>query len=261
VLAEPNRTPYDLNFRVLGFPVRVHPLFWLGAAVLGSNFFDRGGLLLYGLIWIAVVFVSILVHELGHALAFRRYGAGAHIVLYIIGGLAVPWSSVAGWKRRVIVSLAGPFAGFALYGLLYGSNKLNPWITPDTPMPVVMLFIWLLNVNLWWGVFNLLPVWPLDGGQVSDEVCRRYWPRNGQRISLMISVGVGSLVCLYSLACVINDRQAAEWLSFLPWWFPHGGWWTAILFGLLAIQSYLFLQQLQRTDRYWHDSDRVPWER
>src|SRR5207253_9310124 len=59
VLAEPNRTPYDLNFRLFGFPVRIHPLFWLGAVLLGGWTFDLG--LEYAAIWVAVVFVSILV--------------------------------------------------------------------------------------------------------------------------------------------------------------------------------------------------------
>ena len=79
MLAEPNRTPYDLNFRLFGFPVRIHPLFWLGAVLLGGWTFDLG--LEYAAIWVAVVFVSILVHELGHAIAFRTFGVDSHIVL------------------------------------------------------------------------------------------------------------------------------------------------------------------------------------
>ena len=58
-LSEPSTTPYDLQFRIVGVPVRVHPLFWLGGLVMGASN-DLVGVLL----WIAVIFVSILIHEL-----------------------------------------------------------------------------------------------------------------------------------------------------------------------------------------------------
>ena len=61
-LAEPNQTPYDLHFSVLGFPVRVHPLFWLMGLIMGF------GDVMSVFISIVVAFVSILIHELGHAL-------------------------------------------------------------------------------------------------------------------------------------------------------------------------------------------------
>ena len=126
MLAEPDRTPYDLRFRFLGFPVRVHPWFWIATLLLNGD-----GLLRLGpeylLIWIVVVFVSILVHELGHALAFRRFGADADIVLYAFGGLAIPTNSIAGRGRRILVSLAGPIAGFVLFGIVYGTNQAFEW--------------------------------------------------------------------------------------------------------------------------------------
>ncbi|HSO11633.1 MAG TPA: hypothetical protein VLT51_04610, partial [Anaerolineales bacterium] len=90
----PPPTQYDLRFSIAGIPVRVHPLFWLIALLLGSS-----GALVEIPIWILVVFVSILVHELGHALAFRRYGIQSHIVLHAMGGLTIPESTPwgTGW--------------------------------------------------------------------------------------------------------------------------------------------------------------------
>ena len=125
MLAEPERTPYDLRFRFLGFPVRIHPFFWLGSALLGANSLDLG--IGYLAIWIVVVLVSILVHELGHAFAFRRYGAGADVILYAFGGLAVPTHAISGRGRRILISLAGPVAGFILAGLVFASNLVTPW--------------------------------------------------------------------------------------------------------------------------------------
>src|SRR5215471_17040999 len=96
VFAEPARTPYDLNFRLFGFPVRIHPLFWLGTVLLGSNLLHQDNGLLFLAIWIVVVFVSILVHEFGHGLAYRRYGSHAHVILWMFGGLAVGSPDVHG---------------------------------------------------------------------------------------------------------------------------------------------------------------------
>lgn len=255
---EPKATPYDLKFRLFGFPVRVHPLFWLGAAILGSSALDRG--IIFLLIWMAVVFVSILVHELGHALAYRTFGADSHIVLYVFGGLAVPWNAVHGRWRRIVVSLAGPVAGFLLCGAVYASEQFAPWA--ENSFPLLYLYLVLIAVNLWWGIFNLLPVMPLDGGRVSEEVCGMIWKRNGLRVALEISIAVAGLVALYGLACELEKRNGDGWLSNLPHWFPRGDFYTALLFGFLAAQSYQLLQQIGWVQSHWDDpDDRPPWKR
>lgn len=247
MLAEPDRSPYDLRFRLFGFPVRVHPLFWVLAALLGASWLDRGVVFL--LIWVAVAFVSILVHEFGHALAFRCFRVDSHIVLYSFGGLAVPWSGVRRRWQQILVSLAGPAAGFLLCAAVYFSNYFHPWAR--TNMYVAALYLGLFMVNLYWGIMNLLPIWPLDGGQVSEEVCSYVSPRNGRTIALQISVAVAVLICVYSLACVMGVKQQADWLRQLPWWVPTGSLWTAILFGMLAYRGYQRLQQLRWTESHW----------
>jgi len=90
---EPSRTPYDLNFQFAGVPIRVHPLFWLATAILGASSLQadsaesNAGMKL--LVWLVVVFVSILIHELGHAFVMRYFGEVPHVVLYLFGGLAI----------------------------------------------------------------------------------------------------------------------------------------------------------------------------
>lgn len=256
MFVEPGRSPYDLSFRLFRFPVRVSPWFWIMSLLLGASTLDRG--LIYLLIWIAVVFVSILVHELGHALAHRWFGAGSHIVLYSFGGLTVPWTSVGGRWRRIVISLAGPGAGFAFFGLIYLSDQGLGWSRFSGP--TFMLYWQLVFLNLFWGFINLLPIWPLDGGQVSMELCRIIWRRNGQRIALEISIAVAGLVALYSLACEIEAKQGTGWFVDMPWW-ARGSLWTAILFGMLAVVSYQTLQQSRWSDSHWDDGDVPPWKR
>lgn len=255
MFAEPPPTRYDLNFRLLGVPVRVHPLFWLVTALLGGS--RLGDPPEYLLIWVGVVFVSILVHELGHVAAFRWCGrVRAHVVLYGFGGLAVPWGGVDGRGRRVVVALAGPAAGFVLAGLVWGSDYLVPWAA--TSRPAVYLFVALLWVNLAWGVVNLLPVFPLDGGRVSDEVCgAAFGPGRGRRVALEVSVAVAGVIVVFSLASMTSRPGEGGWLDDVPWWL-RGSFFTALMFGVLAYQSYQLLQQSRWTDRHW-DDDRRNW--
>jgi stage IV sporulation protein FB len=266
VLAEPERTPYDLRFRFLGFPIRVHPFFWLGSVLLGSSVLQVLGAE-YLLVWVVVVFVSILVHELGHAIAFRRFGADAEVVLYAFGGLAIPTNTVSGRWRRIGIALAGPVAGFVLAGLVFASNKIAPWavvVPRDQPWPrnfspVDYLYESLMFVNVAWGCLNLLPVYPLDGGQVARELCLMKWGTRGTRVSLKISFAVALLAVAYSLLCVIDAQLfRAELTGQLPFW-ARGTVYTAILFGLLAYGSYQLLQRIEWTDTHW--DDKVPWER
>ena len=83
MLAEPPPSQYDLHFSLFGFPVRVHPMFWLVTLMLGYQSGDAAAVLT----WIVAVFLSILVHELGHALVMRAYGLRPWIVLHGMGGL------------------------------------------------------------------------------------------------------------------------------------------------------------------------------
>jgi len=126
LLQSPPPTRYDLRFSIAGIPIRVHPLFWLLTLLLGAT-----GDLVQLLVWVLVVFVSIIVHELGHAFAMRYFGQSSHIVLHFAGGLAIPdsvqwgsrWANVAlGPNQYILISLAGPVAGFFWLGLPYSAS-------------------------------------------------------------------------------------------------------------------------------------------
>ena len=115
LLGEPPRTRGDIHFVLFGFPVRIHPLFWLMALILGYN--SPGAKEIAA--WVAAVLISILVHELGHALVLRAYGVRPSITLHGLGGVT---SSNTGQAfapqlrtlEEVVISAAGPAAGFLL---------------------------------------------------------------------------------------------------------------------------------------------------
>ena len=241
---EPAPTRYDLNFNLAGFPVRVHPLFWLVTLVFGAGTGSLPDLL----VWVVAVFVSLLAHELGHALANRLFGRPSHVVLYFGGGLTVPESVAWGYRQaeallganqEMIVSLAGPATNFLLTGLVLGGVLasggsvgmtllfgLLPFPLPGLPyggafaLGVVWAFLW---VNLFWGAVNLMPVYPLDGGQVARNLWLKADRWNGTRRSLWLSVVAGALVALAGLVLMHSL-------------------YLALLFGVLAFESYQALR-------------------
>jgi Zn-dependent protease len=160
-----------------------------------------------------------------------------------------------------VVYLAGPFAGFLLCAIVYGTHQWTGWGIGHG-VPVAFLYAALVLVNLYWGILNLLPVFPLDGGQVARELCEAKQRGRGLQTALKISIGVAGAVAIYSLVCWFEIRNEGGPLTDnLPWWVPRGSIFTAILFALLAIQNYQFLQQFGRGIYYEAPDDRVPWER
>ena len=242
LLADPPRTQYDLYFSLFGIPVRVHPMFWLVGAVLGiGNVGDQHFLLF---VWLAVFFVSILVHEMGHALTMRYFGWNPSVTLYAMGGFARYdggfTANVSSYQRRgnrgyaqVLIAAAGPGAGFSLAALvvmvacLLGADvkfrsPLNWEITLANYGPWCRAVIhWALYVNIFWGLMNLLPVYPLDGGQISRELLMKYSARDGVQHSLWLSVITGAVLAVYSFRS----------LPFL-----------AMIFAYLAYSNYQLLQ-------------------
>jgi Zn-dependent protease len=223
-----SETPYDVRFRFLGIPVRIHPMFWLVSAVLG---WQDQKLALVAL-WVACVFVSILVHEYGHALMAKSYHCSPSIVLWGLGGLCYSQGERQTPLQRLAVILSGPGAGFLLFGVVLVVTSVIFQISPgehwdaalslvglsDFPGSVESKFVEglhseasgtflahayhaLIFINLLWGLVNLLPLWPLDGGQATQillsYVDRSQGPRWGHVVSLLVAgalaVAVGTL--------------------------------------------------------------------
>ena len=263
LFSEPGHTAYDLSFNFFGIPVRVHPGFFLIGLLFGANWIrdpalNAGVRVLLG---IALIFVSILVHELGHVLAYRFFGQPGRIVLHWMGGLAIADSGNMAWARsragrftsnqQIIISLAGPFAGMLLIvpilAIVYAAGGTVVWdkIFGVIPMPIpdmrgtslietpgVASLIWAgVMINLFWNLINLVPIYPLDGGQVSRELFLRFDLRNGLQNSLLLSIAAG--------------------IGMAVWGFSNGDRFIAFFFAYMAWQSYQSLQH--------HGGTRSPW--
>ena len=158
---------------LFGFPVT----FGLGALLVsGFLTYLRG---VSGAVIALALLASILVHELGHAFAFRRYGCSAGIVLNGLGGYAYSYDSQRLTnKQHIVISLAGPLTEMILLGipslaLFMAMNKYAPesWKAGDLLWTInfeeLMNFLKVMVfLNVGWALVNLLPLYPLDGGHV-----------------------------------------------------------------------------------------------
>lgn len=270
LLAEPPESQYDLRFDFLGFPVRIAWTFWLGALVIGHSLcrdfawlsgnpaglaetgrFGIGPLLL---LWTICIFVSILIHELGHALAFRYYGIHSSIVLYHFGGLAIPTSTFQpgqsfariGPRQDLVISIAGPalqllsalvvillvkIPGFqvAIFDNMPAGLHRVPWVTEGKMIDsegLYALVSFYLFPSVVWALLNLVPVWPLDGGHIARSLI--LMGRGTIAQSLWLSVIASGLLAMYA--------------------FQNGQPIMAVFFGMFAFSSY---QQINPMNNSW----------
>jgi Zn-dependent protease len=199
-----------LKFKVGPFPVQVYPWFFISAVLLGSA--SGYGFDWTMLVWIAVVFISVLVHELGHAVVGRALGGRPEIRLEAFGGVTYPQlRQRPGPGRQFILSLAGPVAGLLLGAACYGLVRAAP-PAPGSPVAWTMgQFIWVSAV---WAIFNLLPILPLDGGQMMLAVVEAVRRKPSVALASWISVAVAIGVAVFRVLRFGPDIYFIAWCGF-----------------------------------------------
>ena len=252
-----SETPYDLRFRFLGIPVRVHPLFWLAGALLAGSSRDAAVIVM----WIGCVFISILIHEYGHGLMAMQFDSSPSIVLWMGGGLCYSQTDRQTPLQRLAVVLSGPGAGFVFCGLVMGVYSILYGVTPREHFSFVryllklpkdpealgsliqklgvdfgverlptslQLYEFLVQINLFWGLVNLLPIFPLDGGRVSEILFTYVNRYEGKRWGHTVSFIASGLLAVVSYSLT-------------------GSWFLTVFFGYFAYLNFQILQSIHRT--------------
>ncbi len=207
-----------MRFSIFGIPTEVQFSFWFGALMLGLPYLQADFKPMI-LIWVAVVFLSVLAHEFGHALAIRAFGMEPEISLQWLGGLT-SWSGGSNLSRmkRIIISFAGPLAGFLVAGTVYAATRIRPeLLAPNDSAAELGRFYalrFLMTVNFFWGIVNLAPVLPLDGGHILEHALG---PKRA-RMTAAVSMTFGASVAV--------------------WAFYAGSQWMGFLFAMCALQSF-----------------------
>ena len=173
------------------------------------------------LIWTAVIFISVLFHELGHALTARAFGKKAVITLMGFGGVTQHTGQDLSAPRQFLIVFNGPLFGFILFALFFYVN--HALTLEQGTLLYFVRAMWI--INLIWTALNLLPILPMDGGQLVRIVLERFFKVNGLKAAIIISLvfcaGVGAISLVM------------------------GQWILAILFFFFAMQNLAFFRQVR----------------
>jgi Zn-dependent protease len=213
------------SFRLGPFPVTVYPQFFLGAVLLGTmRGLDFGWQML---VWIAVVFISIVAHELGHAAVGRLLGGRPEIRLEMLGGVTYPQLRARpSSSRQFLLSLAGPVAGLMLGAAALALTRAMP-LAEGSPASLATRYI--IETSIIWAVFNLLPILPLDGGQMMLAVIEGVRRKPSETIASWVSV-------------VVTLAAAALYFRFFGF-----SLWMILWFGSFAFQNFTRAQAASRS--------------
>lgn len=157
-----------LELSLLGIPIGIEWIFWLSCIFMGGGLSAGGNpdaWMLVG-IWTWVVLISITVHEIGHALAARRFGANPIIRLHGFGGVTIIEGAHFSKAQDIFVSAAGPLSSLALGAFVW----LIAEVYPPEGFWTFTLVYYAKYVNFFWTAINLLPIQPMDGGQIFREL-------------------------------------------------------------------------------------------
>ncbi|WP_419162845.1 M50 family metallopeptidase [Candidatus Palauibacter sp.] len=205
------------SFRIgrwFGFPIRIDYSWFLVAALVIWTFSTRefprvlpfypaSTYLAMGTAAAILFFLSVLLHELGHALVGRMRGVTVEsITLFIFGGIAQARDEARRPLDEFLLTAAGPLASLALAGLFLGARIAAEAVAAPPPVVTVLGFLALLNFIL--AIFNMIPGFPLDGGRIfrsivwaatGDLVRATRWATRGGRLfgAALIVLGVFNL--------------------------------------------------------------------
>lgn len=193
-----------IRFQLFGIPVQVQPWFWVSLLLIGGGLgaSSKEQLMQLALFMLAG-FVSILVHEMGHALSGRACGAHSAVTLFAFGGVAEFTGAWFSRKQSFLVTAAGPLVqlvlGVAVFFLLpvlarSSDAVLNFWALKLRFGDPQWYFWWsLAAISIFWSLLNLLPVLPLDGGQMLNALL------GPARVRLTLWISIGTAVAVAAL--------------------------------------------------------------
>ena len=183
-------------------PINIYPVFWVIALLIGwintSWMTSISTIMIATLLWVVVIFVSILFHEFGHALTAILFGQNARIDLVGFGGMTQRFGKNIKLWQDFIVVMNGPLFGFSLGIIAYviqksffAANEAS-WITYS-----LQVAVW---VNIFWTILNLLPVIPLDGGRLMSIIFEGIFGFKGVKLAYFVSIILATLLAIFFFA-------------------------------------------------------------
>ncbi len=208
--------------RIAGIPIVLDMMFVLILVVFSSHYFTSGDsqFMSAGLLIIAGIIASILLHELGHAFMARLFKTGTtEIALTGMGGVAQFSSSLPkSALPRVLIYLAGPAANLLLW---LGFGQLAVLATGAGKPVVLFVLLQLASINYFLMWFNLLPAYPLDGGHTLDAVLGKIV---GPTWTLRVVGALGIVIALFVAFMALRSLPSGLFLLLFAFWLAETNW-------------------------------------
>jgi Zn-dependent protease len=226
-------------FRIFGIQLAIHGSFVLLLAYYALEGWQQGRWA--GMVWrvllIILFFICVVLHELGHSLTARRFGVKVpRILLMPIGGMAEFDHIPRKPSTELLITIAGPLVNFLIALPLlpyFWQNMVND--VPLTPWSIPELGLELLIANLIMGTFNLLPVFPMDGGRIFRALLATRLP---YLRATFWAARIGQILAVILVAITLYNE----------WWMP------AVLFSFIFVvggAEYKNLLQREQRTAYW----------
>jgi Zn-dependent protease len=171
-------------------PITIFGSFWIMAAVIAILL--GGADYVRILIWIPVIFISVLFHEFGHALTALLFGRKPRIELVAMGGLTYHDGEKLPYWKQFFITLNGPVFGFMIVIVVFLLKDIPALSTGYAGQ----LLEQILVINIFWTVVNLIPVLPLDGGQLLRLTLEKFFAHKGLRYAFLWSAIISLGFCL-----------------------------------------------------------------
>ena len=215
-----------------GIEIRLHytwiPAFILIASSLALGYFPMSGQAsgstaywILGAIAAILLFVSVLLHELGHSLVARGRGLRVdNITLFIFGGVSNITREPATAKDEFLISVVGPVVSLVLGGIFWGIGRVLPTGSAESAIAG-----YLASANVLLGLFNIVPGFPLDGGRVLRSIV---WAVTGSMTrATQVASYVGqaiafALIGVGVLQVLTGDVVGGLWTGFIGWFLNSG---------------------------------------
>ncbi|NJM05114.1 peptidase M50 [Candidatus Gracilibacteria bacterium] len=193
--------------RLAGFDIKLHITFFLLVPLAvfpwGMQYGAVG--VLFGAVLLAALFFCIALHELGHALAARRYGIKTREILLLpLGGLAILDEHRLTPRQELVIALAGPLVTFLVTLALFfgagaavaaGALELSTLNSSQLAPSWQSVLVWLLELNTILLIFNLIPAFPLDGGRaLRAGLAMAITEQRATQIATMVGQGIAALL-------------------------------------------------------------------
>ena len=218
--------------RIFGVEIGLHYSWFIIALLITLSIADQFRLnnpdwsdsLRWGLALVTAVlfFVSIVAHELSHAVVAKARGLPVRaITLFALGGVAQIEKEAADAKTEFWMGIVGPITSFVIGLLCLGITLALGWTPPNFPQqPLPAILMWLGVINIGLAIFNMIPGFPLDGGRVLRGLL--WWITGNARRATTIAARVGQVIAFLMIIYGVMQFFGGAginglWLAFIGW--------------------------------------------